>query len=420
MRGSAPEDGRSIASVRDPGRPGGVMSNNESGTDQSDLETGKGSLLPVVDDAEQQPSDDRRLQDGIALCLSGGGYRAMLFHVGCVIRLNELGQLRHLARVSSVSGGSITAGALAVAWPKLTWDDRDVATNLDAEFVRPILKFAGKTVDVPSILRGFVSPFSKVSDQVTKAYSKHLFGDRTLQDLPAAGEGPRFVINATNVQTGKLFRFSQPYAGDWTVGLWRKPTNKLADAVAASSAFPPVLSPHTIDVSGTFDESTKGPNATPEFTEQVWLSDGGVYDNLGLETALKQYRTILVSDGGGVKKTDPTPKRAWPTHMIRILNIIDGQVRSLRKRQIIALYERGDRDGAYWGIQSDIDDFGLADPVAITDAERDAARKVATRLAKLDEPTRHALVNWGYAIADTGLRKHVFTTADPPAGLPFR
>jgi NTE family protein len=59
------------------------------------------------------PGDDPNtpLQDGVALCLSGGGYRAMLFHVGAIWRLNELGYLDRgkLKRVSSVSGGSLTA-----------------------------------------------------------------------------------------------------------------------------------------------------------------------------------------------------------------------------------------------------------------------------------------------------------------------
>ena len=51
---------------------------------------------------------------GIALCLSGGGYRAMIFHLGALWRLNQLGFLKNLSRVSSVSGGSITAGGSAV------------------------------------------------------------------------------------------------------------------------------------------------------------------------------------------------------------------------------------------------------------------------------------------------------------------
>lgn len=40
----------------------------------------------------------QKLEDGIGLCLSGGGFRAMLFHLGAFIRLNELGLLRKLDR----------------------------------------------------------------------------------------------------------------------------------------------------------------------------------------------------------------------------------------------------------------------------------------------------------------------------------
>lgn len=57
--------------------------------------------------------------DGIGLCLSGGGYRAMLFHVGAILRLNEARLLPKLCRVSSVSGGSITAAVLGMNWRKL-------------------------------------------------------------------------------------------------------------------------------------------------------------------------------------------------------------------------------------------------------------------------------------------------------------
>lgn len=50
----------------------------------------------------------RYTEQGIGLCLSGGGYRAMIFHLGALIRLNESGYLFQLKRISSVSGGSIT------------------------------------------------------------------------------------------------------------------------------------------------------------------------------------------------------------------------------------------------------------------------------------------------------------------------
>ena len=52
------------------------------------------------------------LEEGLALCLSGGGYRAMLFHLGTLWRLNELGYLPKLDRISSVSGGPTRLAAL--------------------------------------------------------------------------------------------------------------------------------------------------------------------------------------------------------------------------------------------------------------------------------------------------------------------
>src|SRR4051812_10372935 len=105
-------------------------------------------LTPV----EKLSPDDRTdaPAPGIALCLSGGGYRAMLFHVGAVIRLNELGYLPRLARISSVSGGSITAGVLGLNWRKLTFV-KEVATNLPELFVAPIRKLASKTIDASAI-----------------------------------------------------------------------------------------------------------------------------------------------------------------------------------------------------------------------------------------------------------------------------
>src|SRR3954451_14873822 len=84
-------------------------------------------------------------QDGIALALSGGGYRAMVFHVGALLRLNEVGLLSKLARVSSVSGGSITSGALAVSWRELSFSN-GVATNLDI-VVERVRAMAATTVD---------------------------------------------------------------------------------------------------------------------------------------------------------------------------------------------------------------------------------------------------------------------------------
>src|SRR5881397_1051954 len=77
---------------------------------------------------------DKPPRPGIALCLSGGGYRAMLFHLGALWRLNELAYLPKLARISSVSGGSITAGVLGHRWHTLAFVN-DVATTFQKEVV---------------------------------------------------------------------------------------------------------------------------------------------------------------------------------------------------------------------------------------------------------------------------------------------
>jgi len=80
-------------------------------------------------DAQANEPAATQSRQGIALALSGGGFRAMLFHTGVLIRLNELGLLKEVSRVSSVSGGAISAAYLGLIWKRLTWKD-GVATNL--------------------------------------------------------------------------------------------------------------------------------------------------------------------------------------------------------------------------------------------------------------------------------------------------
>ena len=69
-----------------------------------------GPVQPIPTDDDHRPPEPTS-----ALCLSGGRYRAMVFHIGVVWRLYETGLLQNIKRISSVSGGSITAGQLALA-----------------------------------------------------------------------------------------------------------------------------------------------------------------------------------------------------------------------------------------------------------------------------------------------------------------
>ena len=364
-----------------------------------------------------ETDEPERLEPGVALCLSGGGYRAMIFHVGAIWRLNELRYLPKLDRVSSVSGGSITAGVLGLNWPRLQFDGDGFATNLGEQFVQPLRKLASKTIDKGAVIGGILLP-GTISDRVAGAYRKHVFGKASLQDLP---DRPRFVINATNFQTGALWRFSKPYMADYRVGMVRNPKVELAVAVAASSAFPPILSPVQLHLDpDSFDAAERGPLHEPPYTTDVVLSDGGVYDNLGLETVWKRYLTILVSDGGGKMGSQPKPKHDWARHAYRALGVIDTQVRNLRKRQVVAGYLNGDREGTYWGIRSHIGDYGPpAGSLPVPDASALRLAQTATRLAEMDDTLQERLINWGYAICDAGMRRWVEPDAPAPADFPY-
>jgi NTE family protein len=302
-------------------------------------------------------------------------------------------------------------------WQHLVFDADGLATNFDEQFVQPVRKLASKTIDLGAVIRGILLP-GTISDRVAGAYRKHVFGKLTLQDLP---DKPRFVINSTNIQTGSLWRFSKPYMADYQVGMVRNPHVELAVAVAASSAFPPILSPVQLKVDpASFDPTQRGPLHVPPFTSDVVLADGGVYDNLGLETAWKRYTTILVSDGGGKMGPQPKPKHDWARHAYRTLGVFDTQVRNLRKRQVVSGYLSGDRQGTYWGIRSHIGDYGPpAGSLPCPDASALRLAQTATRLKAMDNTLQEQLINWGYAICDAGMRKWVEPDAKAPAGFPY-
>jgi predicted acylesterase/phospholipase RssA len=226
--------------------------------------------------------DGNGFEAGIGVAASGGGFRAMLFHAGAFMRLNELGLPPRTKRISSVSGGSIAAGYLSYVWGELK---QKTFQNFKQIYVEPIVAFSRQKIDVVNALTA-VLPWTSAAEEIADSYDNHLFKNCTLPHLP---NEPRFVFCATNLQTGVLWRFSKPYAGDYVLGRIDQPNVRIAQAVAASSAFPPVLSPLVLKLPpGSFSNWPGGQGPVPDaeivaFRERVLLTDGGVYDNHGLD-----------------------------------------------------------------------------------------------------------------------------------------
>ena len=346
------------------------------------------------------PFGSEGVKPGIALALSGGGFRATLFHIGSCWRLTELGILPKLTRVSSVSGGSIFAGVLAAAWERLIASP-DIA-HYQGLVVDPLRAFCKQQIDSVAIGEGLLTPWKSVSDVIAAKYQE-LF-PIGLNQLP---DTPTFVFNATNLQTGRDFRFSKAYMGDYLLGLIPTPSLPLAKAVAASSAFPPFLSPVILDSPGVF-EAVDGAiySGNPAYTARLFLTDGGVYDNLGLETVWNRCQTVLVSDAGAPFDAGATVETDWVKQTLRALSIATDQSRGLRKRALIADFTNKARGGGYWGIATDIANYHLSDALPCSDALVKPLATIRTRLNPFSNIEQEQLINWGYALCDAAVRAH--------------
>lgn len=363
------------------------------------------------------PFGQEGVSDGPGLAISGGGFRATLFHLGALTRLVELGILHRVKRISSVSGGSILSGRLAEVWTDFAASP-DTAT-FDRLVGAPIRAFCRLNIDTAAIGHGMLSPFTTAGELLEQAYSQHLM-TKSLDQLP---DSPVFVFDSTNLQTGRSFRFGKAYMGDWRLGLIRNPKLPVAKAVAASSAFPPFFSPIILENPGVFEPQLGSDlNSNPRFTNKLYLADGGVYDNLGLESVWKRCSTVLVSDAGAPLASQMEPQTDWVRQSMRALDIATDQARGLRKLALIADFKAGVRGGAYWGIETNIANYELATGVQCDPAKVAPLAMFRTRLDAFSDEEQGQLINWGYALADAGVRRHspglVTVQSDPAWPMP--
>jgi NTE family protein len=347
------------------------------------------------------PFGSEGVEPGIGLALSGGGFRAALFHTGTFWRLIELGILPGLTRISSVSGGSIFSGVLACAWQRIV----SSPSPLDAYtkfVVEPVRQFCTQQIDTFAIGEGLLGIFGTAAEHIETKYSQIM--PLSLNELPDA---PLFVFDSTNLQTGRNFRFSKAYMGDYRLGLIRNPTLPVARAVAASSAFPPFLSPVVLENPGVFEAVTGADlNTNPSYTQKIYLADGGVYDNLGLETVWERFETVLASDAGAPFALSASIQTDWIHQPLRALDVALDQALGLRKRVLIDEFQRNDRAGAYWGIATSIEAYQIADALPCDRNVVQPLALVRTRLDPFSDSEQSQLINWGYALCDAAVRKH--------------
>ena len=360
-------------------------------------------------EARYRPGRERK---GIALCLSGGGFRAALFHAGAIRRLNELGVLSRVRTISSVSGGSIASGLLATVWTRLARVG-DRFTNLESLFEQPLRAFCGSNIRNGPLLWGRLNPRNwprllssafSATDLLVLQYQR-LLGSVRLSALP---DTPRFVFCAANLQTGVSFELSARSIGDYALGYAEPGPLTLAEAVAASSSFPFAFPPlvRTMDVDAFSGGDPKAVAAGFRPGPRVALTDGGVYDNMGLEPAWKTHATVLVSDGGTPFEIQARTRTWLVPRLQRSFQVVANQALAVRKRWLISAYLRGVYGGAYWGLGTDPDEYrppGGARPAGYSGRVIDRLRVVRTDLDRFSAAEQSVLMNQGWALAGAAL-----------------
>src|SRR3712207_5885376 len=105
--------------------------------------------------------EPKNRRTGIALCLSGGGFRAALFHLGALRRLNELGILSQIDTITCVSGGSIVGAHLAQTLRDTHPDDGVIPAPIWEERVaRPFRAFTRRNLRTGPLKRRLLRPWN--------------------------------------------------------------------------------------------------------------------------------------------------------------------------------------------------------------------------------------------------------------------
>jgi len=219
--------------------------------------------------------------------------------------------------------------------------------------------------------------------------------------------------------------------GDFYTGYCDSGHVRVAEAVAASSAFTPGFGAlrlripeqcrfSRIDPWGQYRPASakrrdySGANGKAA----ALLTDGGVYDNLGIEPVWGKY-SLLLSDAGSPFASVNSTSQFLVSRLRRTIEISLEQVGAIRKRWLVEEFVTGKQQGALWAINTLLEDFHLPDAQGLSPTARTLAKQVRTDLDAFTEGEIACLENHGYSLADAAIRSRAATLC-PQVIAPFK
>ena len=347
---------------------------------------------------DEQSKKEAKNARPVGLCLSGGGSRAMAFHLGCLKAMHDRGTLSKVDVVSTVSGGSVIGAMYAYSDDSFKDFEARVHEALKRGFVKSILRqlffsptlfpvlatnvVAGSASACTVALRAGIGvaerfwpkssrasatlasqlqpPLRRWASRTTAfeaALNYRLFGSQLVDS--ARRDNINVVINACELRTGTAFRFGNKETGSWRFGTLEKNLATVAMAVAASAAYPALLPA----IDRRFRFAPRGGEKAED--HRVILTDGGVYDNLGV-TCMQpgrdpSYSTnvyspdyVICCDAGPGQFNAIAHPYGWKTRMVRSFETTFRQVQHGVQSQLHQWQKHGELKGfiyAYLGQQ---------------------------------------------------------------------
>ena len=282
----------------------------------------------------------------IGIALSGGGIRAMVFHLGFFKWLAKQSLFEQVRLVSSVSGASLCIGMI-YAHNNLEWPTSEQYLTKVLPSIEKALLY---DLQLSAIRKLIISPrfWNKKVNIIAKALEQKWGVHGKLSSLTG---DPKWHINCTTFETGKRFVFSRERMGDYSIGHVEKPSIPLSEVMAASSGFPIFIGPYVLEpreYSWTPPEHL-GKNGMLSSCKRLHLWDGGVYDNFGLESVFKPDNCGTLTEGINyiiVSNASPSIglqfRRIGPSlkNTKRLLDISMDQVAALRSRSVMDYIKR--------------------------------------------------------------------------------